>query len=154
MPRLLILSACLIAFAVSSGCVAAPRARPAGGGWSQDESAIRSAMQASADAWNRGDLPGHLAIYDDSVTFMTQNGPRPGVAAVQESFQASYFRGSQPVQSLRFEELTIRRLDDAAALATGRFILSGGGQPDQSGWFSIVWVRSSDGWEAVHDHSS
>ena len=41
-----------------------------------------------------------------------------------------------------------------AALATARFVLSGGGKPDQSGWFTLVWLRTPAGWRAVHDHSS
>ena len=122
--------------------------------WAADEAAIRAATTASADAWNRGDLKGHVAIYVDSVTFMTRNGPRPGVAAVEQSFATTYFRDGQPKQQLRFEQVTIRRLDANSALETGRFILSGGGEPEQSGWFTLVWVRTPAGWKAVHDHSS
>lgn len=122
--------------------------------WAADEAAIRAATAASADAWNRGDLKGHVAIYVDSVTFMTRSGPRPGVAAIEQSFATTYFRDGQPKQQLRFEQVTIRRLDTNAALETGRFILSGGGEPEQSGWFTLVWVRTPGGWKAVHDHSS
>ena len=122
--------------------------------WAADEAAIRAATAASADAWNRGDLKGHVAIYVDSVTFMTRNGPRPGVAAVEQSFATTYFRDGQPKQQLRFEQVTIRRLDANSALETGRFVLSGGGEAEQSGWFTLVWVRTATGWKAVHDHSS
>ncbi|HEX6315936.1 MAG TPA: nuclear transport factor 2 family protein [Gemmatimonadaceae bacterium] len=122
--------------------------------WAADEAAIRAATTASADAWNRGDLKGHVAIYVDTVTFMTRNGPRPGVAAVEQSFATTYFRDGQPKQQLRFEQVRIRRLDANAALETGRFILSGGGEPEQSGWFTLVWIRTPAGWKAVHDHSS
>ena len=34
------------------------------------------------------------------------------------------------------------------------FVLEGGGQPEQSGWFSTVWERQADGWRVIHDHSS
>lgn len=146
--------------ALASACAAAacaPQRMAASGEsstWAADEAAIRAATTASADAWNRGDLKGHVAIYVDSVTFMTRNGPRPGVSAIEQSFSATYFRDGQPKQSLRFEQVTIRRLDDNSALETGRFILSGGGEPEQSGWFTLVWVRTAAGWKAVHDHSS
>lgn len=122
--------------------------------WAVDEAEIRAATTASAEAWNRGDLKGHLAIYVDSVTFMTRTGPRPGVAAIEQSFTTTYFRDGMPKQQLRFEQTTIRRLDANSALETGRFILSGGGEPEQSGWFTLVWVRTAAGWKAVHDHSS
>ena len=122
--------------------------------WSADEAQIRAAMQASSDAWNRGDLKGHLAIYVDSVTFMTANGPRPGVRAIEESFTRTFFQNGQPKQNLRFEQMVVRPLGPGSALGTGRFILSGGGQADNTGWFTLVWVRTADGWRAVHDHSS
>lgn len=135
----------------------APQPQPGGttvANWAADEAAIRAATTASAEAWNRGDLKGHLAIYVDSVTFMTRTGPRPGVAAVEQAFSTTYWRDGQPKQQLRFEQTAIRRLDANSALETGRFILSGGGEPDQSGWFTLVWVRTAVGWKAVHDHSS
>lgn len=145
----------VLALAALTACAA----RIEGGGstaadWAADEAAIRAATTASADAWNRGDLKGHVAMYVDSVTFMTRNGPRPGVAAVEQSFATTYFRDGRPMQQLRFEQVAIRRLDAHAALETGRFILSGGGQPDQSGWFTLIWVRTPAGWRAVHDHTS
>lgn len=135
------------------GCASRPTqattARRAG-----DEARIRAAMSASAEAWNRGDLRGHLAIYVDSVTFMTKSGPRPGVQAIEEAFTRSYFRDGRPMQRLAFDQLTIRFLGHDAALETGHFQLSGGGEPDQAGWFTLVWIRTADGWRAMHDHSS
>ena len=147
--------AVVLALLLSAACTA-PSAAPEreSGSWSADEAQIRAALMASAEAWNRADLKGHLAIYVDSVTFMTGTGPRPGVAAIEESFTRTFFRDGKPRQSLRFEQLAVRPLDDDAALATGRFVLSGGGEAEQSGWFTLVWVRTAQGWRAVHDHSS
>ena len=147
-------SALLLALATGA-CATAPAAGPApvAQTWSADEAQIRAAMQASADAWNRGDLKGHLAIYVDTVTFMTPNGPRPGVAAIEQSFTSTFFQGGRPKQNLRFEQMVVRPLGPTSALGTGRFILSGGGTPDNTGWFTLVWVRTPDGWRAVHDHS-
>ena len=50
--------------------------------------------------------------------------------------------------------MTIRRLGPGHALVVGHFILHGGGQPEQSGWFSTVWERQAAGWRVIHDHSS
>ena len=122
--------------------------------WNADTAEIRSLTKASSDAWNRGNLKEHLAFYVDTVTFMTANGPRPGVAAVEKAFSEKYFRDGAPKQTLSFSQVTIRPLGRDAALETGRFLLSGGGEPDQSGWFTLVWMRTADGWRAVHDHSS
>jgi len=113
-----------------------------------------AALQASEDAWNRGDLKGHLAIYDESVTAMTRNGPRPGIAPIEDAFTKAYFRDGKPKQQLRTEQVNVRPLSAGSALMTGRFILSGGGEPEQSGWFTLVWQRTPAGWRVVHDHTS
>jgi len=121
--------------------------------WKTDETALRRLLQESADAFNKGDLPGHLASYDDSVTFMTKNGPRPGVAPIEKAFSEKYFKDGKPKQQLRFEQLAARRLSANVALVTGQFILSGGTVPDQTGWFTTIWTRTPRGWKVVHDHS-
>lgn len=144
----------LLAITLLAACAPPALTARAPATWQQDEAAIRDAIAASADAWNRGDLKGHLAIYVDTVTFMTKAGPRPGVAAVEQQFTQVYFRDGKPKQSLGFEQVRIRPLDDGAALATGRFRLTGGGEAEQSGWFTLVWIRTAEGWKAVHDHSS
>jgi ketosteroid isomerase-like protein len=121
---------------------------------SQDETQMLAALQASADAWNRGDLKGHLAIYDPSVTVMTKTGPRPTIEAIEKSFGQTYFVNGKPKQNLRMENVTIRGLSERSALMTGRFVLSGGAEAEQSGWFTLIWVRTAAGWRAVHDHTS
>ncbi len=113
-----------------------------------------AALKASADAWNRSDLPGHLAIYDETVTTMTKNGPRPTIAAIESSFRSTYFSGDRPKQNLRMEQVVIRSLSSDSALMTGRFVLSGGAEAEQSGWFTLIWVRTANGWRVVHDHTS
>jgi len=148
----------LLAMLVLAGCGApapvTPPAAPATD-WAADDAAIRAALDASVEAFNRGDLAAHLAIYAPGVTFMTQDGPRPGVEPIERAFREKYFGADGlPIQPLRFEQLATRRLADDAALSTGRFILSGGDRPELSGWFTLVWERTLEGWRAVHDHSS
>jgi len=126
---------------------------PAAADWAADEAEIRQLLAASTEAFNRGDLPGHLAIYDPGVTFMTKDGPRPGVAPIEKAFRDSYFRDGKAIQQLRFEQLAVRPLGAEVALATARWSLSGGDKPDQTGWFTLVLQRGAAGWRAVHDHS-
>ena len=152
MRILLRLSAIGLLFTAACSSSAASQ-RPAPAVWADDEAQIRAALQGSADAWNRADLKGHLAIYVDDATFMTQNGPRPGVAQTEQAFLKAFWRDGRPRQQLRFEHAVVRALGADAALMTGRFILSGGGEPEQSGWFSLVWRRTPQGWKVVHDHT-
>lgn len=144
------LAGCLAALA---GCTDLGRAN-AGSTGRDDEAQMLAALQASADAWNRGDLKGHLAIYDPSVTVMTKQGPRPTIEAIEKSFGRAYFVDGKPKQNLRMESVAIRNLSANSALMTGRFILSGGALPEQSGWFTLVWIRTPHGWRVVHDHTS
>ncbi|MEZ4833774.1 MAG: nuclear transport factor 2 family protein [Caldilineaceae bacterium] len=81
----------------------------------EDQSALLAALQSSADAWNRGDLRGHVAIYDPSVTVMTNNGPRPGVEAIVKSFGGAYFVNDMPKQQLRMESVNVRPLSADSA---------------------------------------
>jgi ketosteroid isomerase-like protein len=122
--------------------------------WAADEAEMRQRLADSAAAFNRGDLPGHLAVYEAGVTFMTKDGPRPGVAPIEQAFREKYFRDGRAIQALRFEDLAVRPLGPDAALATARWVLSGGEQPEQSGWFTLAWTRTPAGWRVVHDHSS
>jgi ketosteroid isomerase-like protein len=118
------------------------------------EPEIRAMLDESAAAWNRGDLDGHLADNADSITFMTRNGPITGKGRTADALRQSFFRDGTPVQSLRFEQVTVRPLGAGHALVVGRFILTGGGEEERSGWFSTVWERRSEGWRVIHDHSS
>lgn len=131
---------------------AEPAAPPTG--QAADEAQIQALSQASADAWNQGDLKGHLAIYAGDMTFMTGNGPRPGVEPLEKGFAEKYFKDGRPKQTLSFSDRVLRRLGPDAILETGRYLLSGGGEPEQSGWFTLVWVRTAQGWRVLHDHSS
>lgn len=122
--------------------------------WAADEAEMRRLLAESALAFSRGDLAAHLAAYQEDVTFMTKDGPRPGVAPIEKAFREKYFRDGKAIQQLRFEQLALRPLGPDAALATARWVLSGGGEPEQSGWFTLAWQRSPAGWRIVHDHSS
>ncbi len=135
-------------------CAALLAAPLAAADWPADEAAIRRALADSVAAFNRGDLAGHLAIYDESVQFMTRDGPRPGIAPIEKAFRERYFRDGHAIRQLRFEQLALRRLTDDAAIAAARWALAGGGEPEQAGWFTLVFLRTPAGWRAVHDHSS
>jgi ketosteroid isomerase-like protein len=118
------------------------------------EREIQTLLDESAASWNRGDLDGHLADNADSISFMTRSGPVVGKSKTADALRRSFFKDGKPIQQLRFEQVTIRRLGAGHALVVGRFILDGGGQPERSGWFSTIWERQAAGWRVIHDHSS
>jgi len=116
--------------------------------------AIPPALMASAQAWNKADLPGHIGLYADTATFMGGNGPIQGRDRVGESLAKSFWRDGKPKQTLSFDRIEVRPLGDRHALSTGHFVLTGGGEADRSGWFSLTWEKTSTGWRIIHDHSS
>jgi uncharacterized protein (TIGR02246 family) len=116
--------------------------------------AIPPALMASAEAWNKADLPGHIDLYTDAATFMGGNGPIQGRDRVGESLAKSFWRNGKPTQTLSFDRIEVRPLGDRHALSTGHFVLTGGGEADRSGWFSLTWEKTSAGWRIIHDHSS
>lgn len=116
---------------------------------------LHAALDSSAVAWNRGDLSGFLATYrrDSTVTYVGGSGLRRGFREIRERY-APLFREGAARDSLRFTGLDTRLLTDRHALTTGRYVLHRGEDVTSTGMFSLVWVRSGDGWRIVHDHSS
>jgi ketosteroid isomerase-like protein len=114
---------------------------------------LEAALQATAAAWNGGDIDGFMAPYAAAATYMTPAGVI-GVPAMRARYLAKYFTGNKPDQQLRFDQLDVRALGADHTLMTGRYTLAGGGKPDQTGRFSLVWMRTAQGWKILHDHSS
>ena len=133
-----------------AGMTTAPAAQP---GAPADVAGLPALLLATTDRWNAGDLEGFIAPYAADTTFMTPAG-LIGRDAMRLRYQTRYFTGARPDQQLRFDELRVTPLGAGHALMTGRFVLSGGGKPEQSGRFTLVWARTADGWRIVHDHSS
>ena len=116
--------------------------------------AVPGALSASAEAWNNADLAGHIRPYADNATFMGGNGPIQGRDRVGEALARSFWRDGKPKQQLSFDRIEVRPLGDRHALSTGHFVLTGGGEADRSGWFSLIWEKTEAGWQILHDHSS
>src|SRR5215217_2645239 len=68
---------------------------------------IIAALQATTTDWNQGNLPGFVALYDSSTTFMTRNG-LIGLDSLTQRYQKTYFNGDKPKQALQFAELKLR----------------------------------------------
>jgi uncharacterized protein (TIGR02246 family) len=114
---------------------------------------IRAVLDSTAAGWNRGDLSRYLWAYADSATAMGANGPELGVAAIEAQMRRGFWRTGRPLQTLHYEHVEVRMLGDEHALVTGQYILTGGDQPQHTGWFTTVWTRTPAGWRMMHDHS-
>jgi uncharacterized protein (TIGR02246 family) len=139
---------------VVAACSAQMQSVETGLRFPSDAAAIRAMFDTTVAGWNRGELGVYLSAYTDSATAMGSSGPVRGVNAIGDQMRAGYWRTGRPVQALHYEHLEIRPLGPDHALVTGQYVLSGGGRPDRTGWFSTIWARTPLGWRMIHDHSS
>ena len=144
----------LVLTAVVAACSSQMQSVGTGLRFPSDAAAITAVFDTTTAGWNRGDLAAYLSAYTDSATAMGANGPVRGVNAIGDQMRAGYWKTGRPIQALHYEHLEIRPLGPDHALATGQYVLSGGGRPDRTGWFTTIWARTPAGWRMVHDHSS
>ena len=121
---------------------------------SSDAAAIKAVFDTTAAGWNRGELPVYLSAYVDTATAMGSTGLVRGVSGIEGQMRAGFWRTGRPLQNLSYDHLEIRPIGPDQAIATGQYILTGGGRPDRTGWFTTIWVRTPRGWRMVQDHSS
>ncbi|HEX8118224.1 MAG TPA: nuclear transport factor 2 family protein [Pyrinomonadaceae bacterium] len=114
---------------------------------------IRATLDSTAEGWNRGDLAQYLAAYTESATEMLSDGPHGGVEAIEKTMREGFWKTGRPLQQLRYEHVVVRMLGKEHALVTGQYVLTGGGRPERTGWFTTVWSRTPKGWRMIHDHS-
>lgn len=119
-----------------------------------DAAAIKAVFDTTAAGWNRGELPVYLSAYVDTATAMGSTGLVRGVSGIEGQMRAGFWRTGRPLQNLSYDHLEIRSIGPDQAVATGQYILTGGGRPDRTGWFTTIWVRTPRGWRMVQDHSS
>ena len=119
---------------------------------SADEKAIISAMNASADEWNKGNLDTFMGMYDPSATMMMPGGT-VAIDSIRGLYVHKYFKGNMPKQNLRYSDMHVRFLGKGYALLTGAFTLYGNNLPERSGRYSLVMVKTKHGWKILHDHS-
>jgi ketosteroid isomerase-like protein len=137
---------------VAVGCAGHMRSG-SGFQYATDAAAIKAVLDTTAAGWNRGELPAYLSAYVDSATAMGSTGLVRGVSGIEGQMRAGFWRTGRPLQILSYDHLEIRPIGPDQAIVTGQYILSSGGGPNRTGWFTTIWVRTPHGWRMVHDHS-
>lgn len=117
--------------------------------------AIRRMLDASATAWNRGDLQAFLSDYaeEDETSFVSGRVVHYGYSWIRDNY-APRFEPGVARDSLRFEELASRPLGADHALATARYVLFRGDSVTSTGLFTLVLRRDGEDWKILHDHTS
>jgi len=143
----------IVAILVAAGCARQMRSS-SGFQYASDAAAIKATLDTTAAGWNRGELSVYLSAYADTATAMGSTGLVRGVRGIEGQMRAGFWRAGRPLQALSYDHLEIRPIGPDQAIVTGQYILTGGGRPDRTGWFTTIWVRTARGWRMVHDHSS
>jgi ketosteroid isomerase-like protein len=113
---------------------------------------IITAMDNSANEWNKGNLVAFMDLYDPSATMMMAAGP-VGLDSIRSLYVKKYFKGNMPKQNLHYTDMKVRFLGKDYALLTGGFTLYGNNLPERSGRYSLVLTHTKHGWKILHDHS-
>jgi ketosteroid isomerase-like protein len=149
--RFLLVLWLVTATSLASGC----RIEIEDTGDSNVTAAVERMLSESADAWNRGELAGFMDDYLESENTTYIGGA--GFVIGYDSIEARYaprFEPGAARDSLRFEEVRVRRLGAVDAIATARWILHRRDTITGSGPFTLVLRHTSGGWKIIHDHSS
>jgi uncharacterized protein (TIGR02246 family) len=118
---------------------------------------IRTMLENSQAAWNRGDLVTFVSDYEDSpeTTFIGNEVVRGGREAILGRYRRRY-PNPETMGRLTFSEIEVRTLAPGVALATGKYELkrtaAGGG--NAAGRFTLILRKTPAGWKIIHDHSS
>ncbi len=114
---------------------------------------LNGVLQSQAESWNRGDIPAFMDAYwkSEQLTFCSGGKMTRGWEATRDRYLKNY-PDKQTMGTLKFTELEVQLLDDAAALMLGRWHLTR--DKPIGGNFSLVWKKIEGKWVIVHDHSS
>ena len=116
---------------------------------------IKSMLDVSAVAWNRGDLDGFVSTYanDSTTTFVSAGQVQHGYAWIRRNYAPRFAPGARR-DSLRFERFVARTLGSDYALVTARYVLFRGDSVTSSGPFTLIVQRRAGRWKIIHDHTS
>jgi uncharacterized protein (TIGR02246 family) len=142
-----------IAVAISA-TAAAGATEPA----AQARAAVQAALDASAAAWNAGDLDRFMACYERAATTTYVSGTRfvQGYDAIRANYAERFGGGTRAAMGqLSLEIVDFRMVGSDHAYVVGRFHLhrdaAHGG--DASGPTTLLFRRTAAGWRIIADHS-
>jgi ketosteroid isomerase-like protein len=116
-----------------------------------DEAAIRTVMAQQEAAWDRGDIPGFMEGYSDTVCFLSRRGSTCGRDAVMGNYLSNYpDRATMGDLSFGIQELLPAGGRHAWLTGTWQLVRTA---DTLGGGFSLLWARESEGWRIVRDHT-
>ena len=116
---------------------------------------VASLLDLQAAAWNAGDLEGFMSAYSPSptTTYIGSTGLIEGYDGIRERYAPGFAEGAAR-DSLRFEGLRVREVDERVGVATARYVLEREGTVTSTGPFTLVLLNVEGAWLIVHDQSA
>jgi ketosteroid isomerase-like protein len=142
----------IIAILLMSSSSSAPRSQRSRS--AQSVAAIRAVLDAQRDLWNRGDIEGYMDGYDRSkdTVFVSGDNVTRGWQTVLERYKKNYDT-REKMGVLTFSDLEIDLLNETSAVVLGRWMLKRIND-EPHGRFTLIFKRTKNGWEIIHDHTS
>ena len=117
----------------------------------EDEAAIRMVMAQQEVAWDKGDIPGFMEGYADSICFIGRNERTCGKEKVTANYLKSYPDRAR-MGDLTFELDEVVPAGPVNAWVTGGWTLHRA-TDTVGGGFSLLWAKGPKGWQIVRDHT-
>lgn len=116
---------------------------------------VASLLDRQAAAWNAGDLDSFMSAYSPSptTTYIGSTGLIEGYDGIRERYAPGFAQGAVR-DSLRFEGLRVREVDERVGVATARYVLEREGTVTSTGPFTLVLLNVEGAWLIVHDQSA
>lgn len=116
---------------------------------------VASLLDRQAAAWNAGDLDGFMSAFSPSPTtsYIGATGLIEGFNGIRARYAPGFAPGAAR-DSLRFEDLRVREVDERVGVATARYVLERDGTVTSTGPFTLVLLNVEGAWLIVHDQSA
>jgi len=120
----------------------------------QDKNSIISVLEKQEKAWNEGNIDTFMQGYlkSEDLVFNGSSGPIYGWNSVRDRYIRSY-PTKEKMGQLNFKIQKISSVSENVAQLLGQFFLY---YPDKelSGYFSLIWLKTDNGWLILSDHTS
>ncbi|MFN3345260.1 MAG: YybH family protein [Chloroherpetonaceae bacterium] len=118
---------------------------------------ILEVLDAQVRAWNQGDVSAFMNGYldSDSTRFVSAKGVSEGYQRVLARYRSAY-PTKEKMGELSFSDLNVRLLSSELAIVIGKWNLKRSEQDggNISGYFTLIFQKTANGWKIIHDHTS
>jgi ketosteroid isomerase-like protein len=124
-----------------------------------EREAILAVLRTQVADWNKGDVRAFMQGYkrSDSTKFISAKGIEQGYEKILQRYLQRY-PDKAAMGTLKFEGLSVMVLSENYAVVNGQFILqrraASGNEEVLSGYFTLLFEKTREGWKIILDHTS